>query len=75
MDPKPIEGKCPFWDQYQEEEEPWDMCITCSHFERYPELDRGSRRRQDIELAHVCAKDAMDPEVYYNEPEPVMPWE
>ena len=58
-----------------EEEEPWDMCIACQEFKRYPELDKGSKRYNDIMLAHICEKDAMIPEVYYDEPEPMMPWE
>ena len=71
-DPKPIQGKCPFWDQYIEDSEPCDQCIGCNQFQRYPELDR--RRTRYIELAHICNKDAMTPDVYYSDLEPVMPW-
>ena len=74
-DPKPIQWECPFWDQYMEEGTPWDMCISCSNYKRYPEIDRGSKRRNDIQLAYGCSKDAMVPDVYYCEPEPTMPWE
>ena len=84
----PKSTKCAFWDDYQEDRErlmaniikknggDFDkyFCSGCEHLIRDNEYDEGSRRTGYLE-AFVCELDSMNPEIYYTEPEPNMPWE
>lgn len=63
---------CPFIDQYEEGDTLF--CVGCINFIRANEYDKG-HNKNDAEIAFICEKDCMTPEIYYTEYEPVMPWE
>lgn len=71
----PNRNKCPHFQEWDDMEEcDLDFCLTCEHFVRDNEYDEGSRRTGYL-VAFICEKDCMNPEIYYTEPEPNMPWE
>jgi hypothetical protein len=75
----PNSDKCPYYKEYSDKDSEYyhdsSFCLTCEYFTRAPEYDSGSRRHNDILIAHICNKNCMAPEIYKEELEPVMPWE
>lgn len=68
-------NQCPFLDQYEEEEKSDLFCIGCINLIRSPEYDYIEGLKVDYRIAFTCKKDCMNPDIYYEEIEPVMPWE
>jgi hypothetical protein len=70
----PKSDKCPYFANYEDEPDSL-YCLGCQYFIRADEFNMGSVKRGNALVAHICRKDAMTPEIFRDELEPIMPWE
>ena len=57
--------KCPFIERYEQDHED-DFCDGCLYLIRNNEYDRG-HNKNDWQKAYVCKKDAMEPEICFED--------